>query len=457
MKFLTTIFALFTIITASAQQQTFDIISYTPPKGWKASAQQNVMGYSIVDKAKGTWAQIGIYKSTTSKGDIESDFNSEWSQLAAKQYNATGLETNAALAAGDWKVKAGGGKFRFNNADAIVLLTTMTGYNVCVSILATTNSQDYVSTIQSFIETIDLKKPSGNIVNNPVTLPANNPATGGAYAFTTTNFNDGWKSTVYDDYVLVTKENIKVYLSYLEKFNASEFTGNGKELRFHFWDNYAGKYFSTGAMRYNTGAPSNPMYNAYREYIEAPATDRQTGEKRFIAMWVRVVPFTGTLSIIIGSAPDEQQFRKQFPKAWDEYNSDLQQMYGYNKFAVGKNDLAGTWSSSGGGTMNWYSTTTGQNVGATGAVASDVFNFNTGNTYSSTHKGATGWVGSMNTYQQEYKGSYTVTDWSLTMTKRFEGKTENFDAWFEVLRGGRVLHLQNKQYSGNTYNLFKEK
>jgi hypothetical protein len=123
---------------------------------------------------------------------------------------------------------------------------------------------------------------------------------------------------------------------------------------------------------------------------------------------------------------------------------------------VGKNDLTGTWSNSGGATMNWYSTTTGNNVGATGAVTSDVFQFNNDQTYSSEHKGASGWVGAMNTFQQKYKGNYSVSNWELTINNRFEGKTETFDAWFEALRGGRVLHLQNKQYTGSQYNLFKE-
>lgn len=55
----------------------------------------------------------------------------------------------------------------------------------------------------------------------------------------------------------------------------------------------------------------------------------------------------GRLSVIIASAPDEQQFRKQFPKADTKLDNDLLPMYGYNKFAVGKNDLPGTWSNSG--------------------------------------------------------------------------------------------------------------
>lgn len=446
--------SLFILIGSSshAQQQTFDITTYTPPKGWKANLQQNVMVYSIVDNVKKTWAQIGLYSSTASKGSIESDFTSEWNELAVKQYKATGLETNDALTANDWKVKAGGGKFRYNNADAIIMLTTMTGYNVCVSILATTNSQDYLDAIKSFLETVDLKKPSGNLVNNKPVTQNSKPVLPGNFTFTTTNFNDGWNSTVYEDYVLAAKGNIKVYLSFIEKFNASEFTGTGKEARFHYWDTWVSKYFTTGDKKFQT---ASALSDYSENYIEGWAIDKQTGERRYIGMILNIIAYTGTLSIIVASAPDAAQLRQQFPKADQKYPNDLLTMYSYNKFAVGKSDLPGTWSSNGGGTVSWYSTTTGQYAGATGAAMSDRFIFNTNGTYSSEHKGGYGVVGSMNVYQQKYNGAYTVSNWQVTASKRWEGKTENFNAWFEIVTGGRVLHLDAG--GGKSYTLYKEK
>lgn len=451
-KFLLSLVFLLSVLQGFAQPQTFDIISYTPPKGWKAAPQQNVIAYSVTDQAKGIWCQIGIFKSTSSKGSIDNDFNSEWNELAAKQYNATGLEVNEAVTSGDWKIKAGGGKFRFNNADAIVMLTTMTGYNVCVSILATTNSQEYLDDIQNFLETVDLKKPTGEYKNTQPVNQNNKPAAPGNFAFTTTNFNDGWNSTVYNDYVLVTKGAVKVYLSFIEKFNASDFTGNGKEARYFYWDTWVAKYFMTGEKKAQT---ASALSDYSENYIEGWATDRQTGERRYIGMILNIIAYTGTLSIIVVSAPDAAQLRQQFPKADLKYPNDLLPMYNYNKFAVGRNDLTGTWSSNGGGTVSWYSTTTGEYAGATGAAMSDRFIFNANGTYSSEHKGGYGVVGNMNVYQQKYNGAYTVSNWQVTATKRWEGKTEIFDAWFEIVRGGRVLHLSAG--GGKSYTLYKER
>lgn len=293
-----------------------------------------------------------------------------------------------------------------------------------------------------------------NVQQQPEQQPApqqvNQPATNDGYAFTTTNFDNGWVSKIYDDYVEVTKGNIKVLLGYREKFNESEYSGTGKEKGIAYWNSFVGKYFTTGEAMIR----QRTTFSEYsRDYVEGWATDKQTGEKRFVAMMLNVFPYTGVLSVVVASAPDDQQLKQAFPKADREYDNDLLPMYGYNKFAVGPNDLIGKWSTNGGSTMNWYSTTTGQNVGATGAVTGDWFEFANGGTYKSEHSGATGWVGSMNTYQQKYKGTYTVTNWNVTIDHRWNDKTVVCDGWFEIVRGGRIFHLTERSL---VYKLMKE-
>jgi hypothetical protein len=88
------------------------------------------------------------------------------------------------------------------------------------------------------------------------------------------------------------------------------------------------------------------------------------------------------------------------------------------------------------------------------AATSAVFNFHPGGDYTSIHNGATGSVGNMSTFQQTYKGRYTVSNWQVTATNRWDRKTENFDAWFIAVRGGRILKLKS---SGMEYSLVKAK
>jgi hypothetical protein len=170
-------------------------------------------------------------------------------------------------------------------------------------------------------------------------------------------------------------------------------------------------------------------------------------------MYLLIVP--NATSIVIGTAPDESAFRKLFPKANEFSGSDLAEMERYNRFAVGAGDLVGKWQSGNTETAQWYYTSPAGYEGYAGmtlAATSATFLFSSNGTYTSIHNGATGAVGSMNTFQQEYKGTYTVANWAITATNRWQGQTTRFDAYFKAVRGGRVLHLND---AGTRYSLVK--
>ena len=63
----------------SGQKETFDIITYKPLKGWTKETKANSMTLSKIDG--GSWCQIILYKNTVSKGDVNADFDSEWTTL----------------------------------------------------------------------------------------------------------------------------------------------------------------------------------------------------------------------------------------------------------------------------------------------------------------------------------------------------------------------------------------
>jgi len=145
------------ISTTVGQQQTFDLVTYTPPKGWKKEEKENIITYTTIDNKKKTWCVIGVVKSTVSKGNIDADLESEWNELVVKQYNADSMQATETQEGEGWKVKAASGKFITDNKPNAVLLTTFSGYDRCVSILATTNSQSYLESIVDFVGTVNLK------------------------------------------------------------------------------------------------------------------------------------------------------------------------------------------------------------------------------------------------------------------------------------------------------------
>jgi hypothetical protein len=147
-----------------AQKETFDIVTYTPPKGWKKEVIGDITSYSITNKTKNNWCQLGIVKSIDSKGNIEQDFESEWQGLIVKTYKPTGTpQLDEVKDADGWKIKSGATTFSFNKGEATALLTTISGFDRCVSIIATTNSEDYLKDIESFLSSVDLKKPETNV------------------------------------------------------------------------------------------------------------------------------------------------------------------------------------------------------------------------------------------------------------------------------------------------------
>lgn len=147
-----------------AQKETYDLVTYSPPQGWSKEVKDNLILYTIVDKKNSSWCQVGIIKSTTSKGDIEKDFESEWQELVVKNYKSTEKpEVNEVQETEGWKIKAGSGKFMFNNASAVAMLTTASGYNRCVSIVVVTNSQGYITDVETLLSSIDLVKPQTNL------------------------------------------------------------------------------------------------------------------------------------------------------------------------------------------------------------------------------------------------------------------------------------------------------
>ena len=148
-----------------SQKAIFDVYTYTPPTGWKKEIKEGVVGYSFVNKKDKSWCQIGIFQSTSSKGSMDADFNSEWETLVAKQYHTTEPPLNAEIIEADgWKIKSGAGNFIFNNKDAMVLLTTFSGYNVCASIIVTMSNERYIKDVENIIGSLEIKKPEAAII-----------------------------------------------------------------------------------------------------------------------------------------------------------------------------------------------------------------------------------------------------------------------------------------------------
>jgi hypothetical protein len=609
-----------------AQSETFDIITYAPPKGWKKEAKETVVSYTITDKKTGTWCRIGIVKSTISKGSIGEDFDSEWQELAAKPYSiADAPQMNEVQEADGWKVKAGAGKFIFNNNNAMAMLTTMSGYSRCVSVVSLTNSQDYIKDIETLLASLSLKKPdvaetpppansgsdnnsilgvwtatasdqssfrvqngvmnyivrqytfeasgkytfisktfdpimdkillgkesgiyqlsgttvtispkksvleawskqnnadrwgklisSQNIALEKVTyqfskhyfsgiketsllLQSTNktnrdgPFTGnavlnnswiygpvntghtlielpdgkltmndskdedkqtvaasnafGGYAFTTTDFDDGWKSVVHEDWVEVTEGNIKVLLHYPK--DGTIFLADPEPLVNAAWNILVAPRYSN-LKNYRT-AYINTFIKPYLGM--GYATEKASGQNVFVVLFRQ-----GQSGWIEFITPDKNSFTQQFlvdPETirWDSESdlmNPLAKMANYNKFAVAATDFKGKWTSDFTGIQQLYNIYTGDYAGMHIYQSNEEFIFGNNGTYSWKLLVVNGMAGNAKANQVKSTGTLTVPNsWQVHFTM-IENKARTYNAFWSCIKGARILNLLDAQFPGS--------
>ena len=431
-------------VSLFAQKETYDLITYSPPKEWKKEVKENSLLYTTVNKKNNSWCQVGILKSTTSKGSIDKDFDSEWQELVAKQYHPAGKpQLTEVQEANGWKVLAGVGKFVFNKSDAIVMLTTASGNDRCVSIVSVTNSQDYISQIETLLNSVELK-PIEQV--KPPATPATLLVSNSGFAFNTTNFDDGWKSTVREEWVEVTKGSIKVLLHYPKE--GTIFPADPEPLTTAAWNILVAPRYS-GLKKYKT---------AYITTYDRPylgmgyATENATGKNVFIVFFRQ--GNSGWLEVI---APDKNSFMQQYkfdPETiqWDS-NTDLLiplvNMAGYNKFAVAASDLKGKWTSEFSGIQQLYNVYTGQYAGMNINQSNEEFIFNAGNSYNWKLLAVNGMVGNVKYVEVKSAGQFTVpNNWQVHFSK-IENSARTFHAFWSCIKGARVLNLLDAKSPGS--------
>src|SRR5687768_2490430 len=111
-------------VNSFSQTETFDIITYTPPKDWKKDAKPGVVNYSNVNAGTGAFCILSMYPSTVSAGDAEKDFKNEWKELVATSYKTEEVpKTETQTTPDGWKVVTGAAPIKAEGIDCYVILT----------------------------------------------------------------------------------------------------------------------------------------------------------------------------------------------------------------------------------------------------------------------------------------------------------------------------------------------
>lgn len=440
-----------------AQQQTFDITTYTAPKGWGRQATENSIQFSKEDAAKGNYCIIMLLKSIPGTTDAKANFDAAWQTVVKETVTvSTPPEMQPPASENGWEAQTGYAPFESDGNKGIALLVTSTGFEKMVNILVMTNTEVYEKEISDFLESVSFKKQNP-VANKPATNPVKNPpitttTKQDGFAFTTTNFDDGWTGTVQEDWVEVIKGNIKVLLHYPKE--GTIFPADPDPLTTAAWNILVAPRYSN-LKNYKTSYIST--YD--RPYLGMGyATDNATGKQVFILLFRQ--GNTGWLEFV---TPDKYSFIQQYkfdPEIirWDSESDLLKplvQMASYNKFAVAASDFKGTWTSDFTGVQQLYHVYTGNYAGMNINQSNQTFQFGAGNTYNWKILVVNGMVGNINYAQVKSAGKFSVlNNWQVKFSD-IEGKPKIYNAYFSCIKGARLLMLLDAQYPGSgIYTVF---
>ncbi len=193
---------------AVCQTETFDIVTYTPPKdlagiGWKKEIKQGVVNYIHLNENTGGFCVITMYANSASTGDAQNDFNNKWKELVVTPYKAeANPETETQTTEDGWKAVTGAALVKSDGNDVYIILTVLSGFGKTVSIRSSLNDQSYTAYVDALFETMELDKTKTSTVNNNNTPAAPTKGGTGKFGLMTYNAPAGWSEQIFQDGVV---------------------------------------------------------------------------------------------------------------------------------------------------------------------------------------------------------------------------------------------------------------
>ena len=188
-----------------SQTEIFDIVTYSPPKGFKKDTKTGVITYTKVNAASGGYCVIAMYASMPGTGDAQKDFAKDWNQLVVIPFNGeVNPKTETQSTPDGWKVIVGASLVKIDGTDVYMILTVFSGFGKSLSIRSSLNEQSFTAEIDALLETMKLDKtvkaPPDKSNNNTTVAPS----TGSNGQFRLMNYTApaGWSHQVFADGVV---------------------------------------------------------------------------------------------------------------------------------------------------------------------------------------------------------------------------------------------------------------
>ena len=150
----------FSVSTFAQASESFDIVTFQPPKGFTKRSTDDAIQFSIEDKSTPNYCLVTLFKSTSGVGNSKENLNAAWQALVKE---TLGIPATPQVIPSDnkqeWQLEGSFAPFEKEGQKGVVLLYTISGYSKMVNVLILTNTLAYEPTVTAFIESISLKAP----------------------------------------------------------------------------------------------------------------------------------------------------------------------------------------------------------------------------------------------------------------------------------------------------------
>lgn len=196
---------------AFTQTETFDIVTYTPPKDWKKDSKPGVVNLMNVNTTTRGFCIIAMFASKAGTGDAQKDFVREWNELVATPYKPEENPKPETQNTGEgWEIVAAAAPAKIDGADVYIFLTVISGFGKTVSIRSSLNDEAYLPELTAFLETIELDKTKSPAVSNPDHTAALKTGSAGTAKFGLMIYTppQGWSHQQFPDGVVFKPMNL---------------------------------------------------------------------------------------------------------------------------------------------------------------------------------------------------------------------------------------------------------
>lgn len=164
------------VASAFAQQQAFDVVNYTMPKGWDRTEMPNGIQLSTKNDGKENYAAVVILRSVETKATANENFNASWEKLVKGTVSVSSKPAMQAPATEKgWDIISGQASYTNGANKGMATLFTATGNGKMANVVILTNTEKYQSQILDFIKSLDLNEtgPAHNTMPNQKSVDEN--------------------------------------------------------------------------------------------------------------------------------------------------------------------------------------------------------------------------------------------------------------------------------------------